>query len=299
VTNQDLRLFISHASDDVELARRVVQLISTALNLPAAAIRCTSVDGYRLPGGANTNEQLRREVHDAEAFIGIVSRSSLRSMYVLFELGARWGADKRLIPLIAHGVPMSTLGEPLSGLSALRADSSSQLHQLVQELGVQLSIVPQSPAVFDHALHHVVSLPAGEQPSSVEAPRATATPSGAMTEVRQDPVATRTIDVPSLASVPKHLKSGNGDSDRIVVRKGHAEVHPETGVVIGVLRVSAQPTAQLLLTFPGRPSEEIPSAGPGTIWNFEANGHSYRMILRGLDFATDTVTLQINRDPSS
>src|SRR5437762_5967682 len=90
-----LKLFISHSSDDSELARRVVVLVSTALNLPAVAIRCTSVDGHRLPAGANTNDQLRQEVHDSVAFIGIVSQSSIRSMYVLFELGARWGAGEK------------------------------------------------------------------------------------------------------------------------------------------------------------------------------------------------------------
>ena len=40
------RLFVSHAADDAELARRIVVLLSTALALPGKAIRCTSVDGY-------------------------------------------------------------------------------------------------------------------------------------------------------------------------------------------------------------------------------------------------------------
>jgi len=163
-----VRLFISHASDDAELALRIVVLLSTALNLPASAIRCTSVDGYRLPGGANTDQQLRREVHESETFVGIVSHSSLRSMYVLFELGARWGAGRSLIPLLSAGLSPSVISGPLSGLNALRADNSSQLHQLVDDVGRELGIKPQSPAVFDRSLREVLNVPPTEKPERPE-----------------------------------------------------------------------------------------------------------------------------------
>jgi hypothetical protein len=59
-----------------------------------------SIDGYRLPGGADTDIQLRQEVHEADAFIGVISSHSISSLYVAFELGARWGAGRPLIPLI-------------------------------------------------------------------------------------------------------------------------------------------------------------------------------------------------------
>jgi hypothetical protein len=54
-----VRLFISHSAKDGSVAERLIELIQSALNLPAADIRCTSVDGYRLPGGASTEDQLR------------------------------------------------------------------------------------------------------------------------------------------------------------------------------------------------------------------------------------------------
>jgi hypothetical protein len=75
------------------------------LHVEKQAIRFTSVDGYRLPAGANTNEQLRREVLGSEVFIGLISRKSLESAYVLFELGARWGKNEFMAPVLAPGVP--------------------------------------------------------------------------------------------------------------------------------------------------------------------------------------------------
>ena len=156
--NGTIRLFISHASEDTDLATCLVNLLQTALRLPAASIRCTSVDGYRLPGGADTDEQLRREVHEAEAFIGIISDRSLRSLYVLFELGARWGARRHLVPLLAPGSSPSILGGPLAGLNALRADNPSQMHQLVAELGDHLSISPDGAAVYQQHLDAILQL---------------------------------------------------------------------------------------------------------------------------------------------
>lgn len=151
-----IRIFISHGSEDVVVAASIVELLRAALNVPAAFIRCTSVDGYRLPGGADTDEQLRREVSEAEAFIGILSIGSLRSTYVLFELGARWGIQRHLLPLLTPGTPTSAIDGPLAGLNALRADNAAQLHQLVTEIGAVLSVPLQSTASYQRYVDAIV-----------------------------------------------------------------------------------------------------------------------------------------------
>ncbi|OLC68161.1 MAG: hypothetical protein AUH69_02145 [Actinobacteria bacterium 13_1_40CM_4_65_12] len=113
-------VFVSHSSQDVALAAQVVDLLRAALNLRAESIRCTSVDGYRLPAGADSDEQLRDEALACRALIGILSAFSLASAYVLFELGARWGAKRPLIPLLAPGIGPQALKGPLAGLNALK-----------------------------------------------------------------------------------------------------------------------------------------------------------------------------------
>src|SRR5262249_2079920 len=85
-----LKLFVSHSFRDLEFVKVIVEFLKAALKLSANDIRCTSLDGHRLPGGADTLTQLRREINNVSAFIGIISAVSLDSMYVAFELGARW-----------------------------------------------------------------------------------------------------------------------------------------------------------------------------------------------------------------
>ena len=163
-TDPAVAIFISHSSSDLEFAKLLLALLKSALRLPAASIRCTSVDGHRLPGGADTDEQLRREVYDATAFIGIISTSSLNSMYVAFELGARWGAQRHLLPLLTPGADASILSGPLAGVNALRSENASQLHQMIDEVGNLLGVEPEPAQVFQAEIDALLSVPASPAP---------------------------------------------------------------------------------------------------------------------------------------
>jgi hypothetical protein len=80
-------VFISHSSKDEELARAVTDLLKSAINLARKAMRCSSVDEYKLPGGVHTETTLREEVNGATVLLGLVTPNSLASAYVAFELG--------------------------------------------------------------------------------------------------------------------------------------------------------------------------------------------------------------------
>jgi len=151
-----MRLFISHSSKDLQFVELLVDFLRNALNLPAAEIRCTSLEGHRLPGGADIRGQLRYEVSEAEAFIGVISYSSLKSVYSVFELGARWGAGKVLIPLLAPGLSARDLEPPLDDFNALASDSGPQLHQLVENLARQLGLTAESPAAYGKYLERLL-----------------------------------------------------------------------------------------------------------------------------------------------
>ena len=162
---QPLKLFISHATVDEFLAGALVDLCQSALALPPEAIRCTSVTGYRLPGGTSVDEQLRREVHAAPAFIAIISYQSIQSPYVLLELGARWGANLHLLPVLAPGIETDALAGPLSGIHALKTNQAGLL-QLVEDLRNQLSLDPIAPTIYQRQIDRVLAIPAAAPPDT-------------------------------------------------------------------------------------------------------------------------------------
>ena len=154
------RVFISHSSKDRELAGSLVDLLRSALNLPADSIRCTSVDGHKLGGGQETDRTLRAEIRDCEVFLGLISAISIESAYVLFELGARWGAERHLLPLLAPGADTGLLRGPLSGINALSCSSAGELHQMVQELSVLLAVPLEKPAVYQRRIEEILGFAA-------------------------------------------------------------------------------------------------------------------------------------------
>ena len=101
-------IFISHSSQDLEFVEALVDLIEATLKIKPE-IRCTSVPGYKLKTETKTDERLRIEINDARLLMGVITPSSMKSAYVLFELGARWVIDKPMFPIIACGADSSIL----------------------------------------------------------------------------------------------------------------------------------------------------------------------------------------------
>lgn len=151
-------VFISHSSKDAPIAKALVLLLKAALNISSGRIRCTSVDGYGLSAGAETDNQLRVELRESKVFLGIITQSSVESTYVLFELGARWGAHLQLAPVLASSADKTLLRGPLSGLNALSCDSRSQVLQLVDDVGSDLGLIAEKAASYQDYVDDLLRL---------------------------------------------------------------------------------------------------------------------------------------------
>ena len=159
MTKPNIKVFISHSSADLEIAKALIELLRDAMPaLIPAAIRCTSVPGYKLQGGANTDNQLREEMRDAPIFLGVLTKQSLASTYVLFELGARWGAQSQFTPLLAAGLLTSDLKPPLAGLHAQSCESETDLHQMLYEIAELLKLALSGAHVYNGRLKKLVEL---------------------------------------------------------------------------------------------------------------------------------------------
>lgn len=143
-----LDIFISHSSSDKKIAQKLIHLLRSAMNIESSRIRCTSVEGFKLEGGVNTDEQLRKEVEDNKLFIGIISKESIQSHYVLYELGARWGLKLPFKPVVCSSDDYSILKAPLSNYNLLSLSNQSDVMQLLNEAATILEKKLEQPSVY-------------------------------------------------------------------------------------------------------------------------------------------------------
>jgi hypothetical protein len=143
-----VRIFISHSSADKDVAEAFANLLRAALPITGKDIRCTSVDGYKLQAGADSDAQLKQEVLLSTVFVGLLSPTSLKSVYVLFELGARWGAKRYFAPIMVGGLGTDALKAPLSGIHCIRGDHEADMHDVIRHIANQLHLDAESPAGY-------------------------------------------------------------------------------------------------------------------------------------------------------
>jgi hypothetical protein len=128
------RVFISHRHKDQEIVRALVDCIKTYFPIANQDIRCTSVWPYRLPVGENTGDRLRDEITDAEVVLGILTKDTLESSYVAFELGSAWGQRVWTCPLLAGGADQGNIPDPIRGLSPLFLSKAEECAQLLNDM---------------------------------------------------------------------------------------------------------------------------------------------------------------------
>jgi hypothetical protein len=150
-----IKVFISHSSSDHDLVSAFVKALQEAVTLQEGDIRCTSLPGYRLRTGIGLSSTLRKELAEAQFVIGILTPESLESGWVMFELGAGWGMEKWVVPVVA-GVEYEDLPGPLKERSAADATNHAELEQLFQEIAEGLAVKVRPAGRAAEAINAVV-----------------------------------------------------------------------------------------------------------------------------------------------
>ena len=128
------KLFISHRHKDKTIVSALIDLIKSAFYIEKEDIRCTSVRPYRLPVGERTSDRLKKEIHNAEAVIGIITPDTKESSYVLFELGGAWAQNILTCPLLTKGGSFNDLPDPIRDINPLSLENSGDCHQFIDDL---------------------------------------------------------------------------------------------------------------------------------------------------------------------
>jgi hypothetical protein len=131
---RQIRLFISHAHRDQDVAKQLVDVISGNLVVPPGELRCTSVPGYQLDLGARAQDDLRRELGSAACVIALLTPNSVGNDWVAFELGAAWANTKASIPLLAGGLQDKDIPGPLRGAAGGQLTLPETVDRLLDQL---------------------------------------------------------------------------------------------------------------------------------------------------------------------
>ena len=150
----DVRLFVSHAHKDGEIAAGMVDLIETAL-VRNGRILCTSHPDQREYGYPNSNridvsDHLREHLSESSCVVAILTPYSLESRWCLFELGGAWARATKTYSLVAGGVTPAHLPAALAGRPFGKLDDEQDLLHLLLTLSRGLGWQPRNmPPPYD------------------------------------------------------------------------------------------------------------------------------------------------------
>ena len=150
-----LKVFVNHSSDDAELVLSLVELMKSSMSLLSTDIRCTSLDGYRLSSGDAWKERLRTEVDDTMVLLSVLTASSIKSPMTLFELGARWGAKRIIMPCYDTSIKIEDMPDPIRDIHCVNLANETEIMDLVRTLSELLGVTLDTPSSYHRYIKQV------------------------------------------------------------------------------------------------------------------------------------------------
>lgn len=126
------RVFISHASADGVVARRIAEEIRS--RLPDVETFVTSRAGD-IKSGEDWFETVKAELKKADAYVVLLTPNSLERPWVIFETGAAWMAERGFLVVSAGGLQIHDIPEPLRFFQVWSLESVETTSLAFAELG--------------------------------------------------------------------------------------------------------------------------------------------------------------------
>lgn len=94
-TGPKYRVFVSHATTDKYLARIVCEKLEA---LGVATFR----DDRDIDGGEDIPDRIKSEIARCDELLVLLTPDSVQRDWVLLEVGAAWGCEKRIVAILCH-----------------------------------------------------------------------------------------------------------------------------------------------------------------------------------------------------
>jgi hypothetical protein len=105
----NIRLFVSYAREDSAAAK---ELLSQLASQPNFHVFTTN----KISAGEDWQSKIKKELSQSDYFLVLLSPTSLQSKWVQFELGAAWGLNKFIIPVVTSQEVVKRLPLKFEGL---------------------------------------------------------------------------------------------------------------------------------------------------------------------------------------
>ena len=139
------RILVSHKETDQLIAKCSVDSIVESLEVSPEDIVCSSVPGHALRFGTTIESQLKSGIRDGQVLFALLTQDSIKSSWVLYELGAAWGLDRLIIPILGPGIGYKELPGSLAQYPCISIDEPdvrvrSRIEEALGQVAVTLAV---------------------------------------------------------------------------------------------------------------------------------------------------------------
>jgi hypothetical protein len=138
------RIFISHASKDIEIVQAFMnEILIGALGIKITDIFCTTTDGTKIKSGNDWRNDIKEHLIGSKVTFLIITPNYKESEICLNEMGAAWVLSGRTIPLIVEPVNYESVGLLQEVKQVEKLLDGQSLERIKDILLEELGIPPQ------------------------------------------------------------------------------------------------------------------------------------------------------------
>lgn len=136
------QVFISHAAKDESLVEDLADLLHVGIGVQPDDIFCSSLPGMSIPTGEAFVQYIKSQIAHPKLVLLIVSEEFLKSAFCQNEVGASWGLDLPMWPLLVPPVVYSDVRGVLADAQLKKIEDKESLNDLRDDLIKILKLQP-------------------------------------------------------------------------------------------------------------------------------------------------------------
>ncbi|HET8937170.1 MAG TPA: hypothetical protein VFN67_27200 [Polyangiales bacterium] len=138
------RLFVCHATADIEATSELVDALENALNFGTGSLWTSGLPGYSAE--PNDMPALGAALAGSDVVLALVTLNSVQDAQFHFQLGAAWALGAHTVLFLLDAAAQTQLPNALNHATIMRGHEPSQWSELIGDLSVRLGLVPRPGA---------------------------------------------------------------------------------------------------------------------------------------------------------